>query len=91
MVRATLKPPKRTDSDSDVSDMQEQIKKAENDRQIFIRRLHEREQMLQVRPMLRIFFLNNGNEDGDNNDGNENKSIPLYVCKFAIRGMVYWL
>ncbi|XP_047485840.1 gamma-aminobutyric acid type B receptor subunit 2-like [Penaeus chinensis] len=45
MVRATLKPPKRTDSDSDVSDMQEQIKKAENDRQIFIRRLHEREQM----------------------------------------------
>nr|XP_027225527.1 LOW QUALITY PROTEIN: gamma-aminobutyric acid type B receptor subunit 2-like [Penaeus vannamei] len=48
MVRATLKPPKRTDSDSDVSDMQEQIKKAENDRQIFIRRLHEREQMLQV-------------------------------------------
>lgn len=56
MVRATLKPPKRTDSDSDVSDMQEQIKKAENDRQIFIRRLHEREQMLQVRPMLRVFF-----------------------------------
>ena len=48
LVRPTLKPPKNQDSDSELSDLHEQIKKAESDRQVFSRRLHEREQELQV-------------------------------------------
>ncbi|XP_063854225.1 gamma-aminobutyric acid type B receptor subunit 2-like isoform X1 [Scylla paramamosain] len=48
LVRPTLKPPKSQDSDSELSDLHEQIKKAESDRQVFARRLHEREQELQI-------------------------------------------
>ncbi|XP_069181046.1 uncharacterized protein [Procambarus clarkii] len=48
IVRGTLKPPKNPDSDSELSDLHDQIKKAESDRQVFARRLREREQELQV-------------------------------------------
>ncbi|XP_066944168.1 uncharacterized protein GABA-B-R2 isoform X2 [Macrobrachium rosenbergii] len=47
-IRPSMKPPKSADSDSDVSDLHEQIKKAESDRQVFIRTLREREQELQM-------------------------------------------
>ncbi|XP_042218795.1 uncharacterized protein LOC121863980 isoform X3 [Homarus americanus] len=48
IVRSTLKPPKNPDSDSEMSDLHDQIKKAESDRQVFMRRLREREQELQL-------------------------------------------
>lgn len=47
-IRTTLKPPKRQESDSDVSDLQDQIKKAEGDRQIFTKKMKEKEQEMQV-------------------------------------------
>ncbi|KAK8747898.1 hypothetical protein OTU49_016218, partial [Cherax quadricarinatus] len=48
IVRGTLKPPKNPDSDSELSDLHDQMKKAESDRQVFARRLREREQELQM-------------------------------------------
>ncbi|XP_068205833.1 gamma-aminobutyric acid type B receptor subunit 2 isoform X7 [Palaemon carinicauda] len=47
-IRPSMKPAKSNDSDSDVSDLHEQIKKAESDRQVFIRTLRERERDLQM-------------------------------------------
>lgn len=57
IVRATLKPPKRNDSDSDVSDLHEQIKKAESDRTIFSRKLKDKDDEVKVKVKLSYLFV----------------------------------
>ena len=48
ILRPTLRPPKRNDSDSDISDLHDQMKKAESDRNIFTKKLKEKEEELKV-------------------------------------------
>ncbi|XP_047740705.1 uncharacterized protein LOC108679805 [Hyalella azteca] len=47
-IRTTLKPPKRQESESDVSDLHDQMKKAESERQMQKQVLRDKEQELQV-------------------------------------------
>ncbi|KAF2366778.1 GPCR family 3 C-terminal protein [Trinorchestia longiramus] len=47
-IRTTLKPPKRQESESDVSDLHDQLKKAETEKQTHKKTLQEKEQELQV-------------------------------------------